>query len=335
MNDVTTKTHSVAAAVAGIALLANAMAPGYDVALVAFISALPLLASLAAIALQRGQWSADLLAVLIVEIAVLIVVPRLYIHARTQADAARVIDLADQSRVGEARSLAHQVLALSPNATGKSKPLKLVAENLDRAASQIETRANVPLAENASLAEHLGRARDLAMLGRTSEALRELEGMPEVDRSPDASNLRGTIHETRREWRAAGEWYARAKGSWLLREESPERTIGLMKAITGIAFCERKLGRLREAEAAWQERLKLVPAAESHFLLAQFYEDTQQAKKARLHAQEAVRLDPERYTKQGRQLMDKLVTSHFGCLGVFRAESSPSTPFGAATIEDK
>lgn len=335
MNDVTTKTHSVAAAVAGLALLVSAIAPGHDVALVIFVAALPLLASLAAIALQRGQWSADLLAVLIVEIAVVIFVPRLYLHARTQSDAARVVDLAEQSRIGESRKLVHQALALSPNATWRGQPLRLAAENLNRAVSQIEARVGVPLPRSALLAEHLGRARDLAMLGRTSEALRELDAVPEVDRLPDAMNLRGAIHETRGEWRAAGERYARAKEDWLTREESQERTAGLMKAITGIAFCERKLGRLREAEAAWQERLKLFPTAESHFLLAQFYEDTQQAPKARFHAQEAVRLDPKHHTQQGRQLMDKLVTSHFGCLGVFRAESSPSTPFGAATIESK
>src|SRR5688572_1391533 len=200
MNNLMTKTHSVAAAVGGMALLASAIAPGQDVAFVGFISALPLLASLAAMVLQGGPWSKDLLAVLIVEIAVLVVVPRLYIHARIQSDAARVVELAEQSRIGEARMLVHQALALSPNATWQDQPLRLAAENLDRAASQIEARINVPLRESGAPPGHLSRARDLAMLGRTGEALRELEAIPEADRSPDASNLRGTIHETRSEW---------------------------------------------------------------------------------------------------------------------------------------
>jgi tetratricopeptide (TPR) repeat protein len=327
-----TKTHSVAAVITGVALVATAIAPGHDVALVWFIAALPLLASLTAIFLQGAAWNRHLLAVVGVEIAVLIVVPRLYIHARCQSDAARVVELAQQSRIGEAQVLAHHVLALSPNATWKGNSLKLAADNLDREARIIEDRVAVPVSPSARFSERLARVRDLAILGRTSEALQVLNALPSAINSPVACNLSGTIHESRSDWRKAREWYGRSKDGWLQQEHSEQRTAGLVQAVTGIAFSERKQGRLREAEAAWNERLELEPTAESHFLLAQFYEDTQQAQKARFHAQEAIRLEPDRYTQHGRRLLDKLVTSHFGCLGVFSAEASPSTPFGAATI---
>ena len=315
------------------AFVENGSAQAYDVLIVYCVASFPLLASLAALLWQPGKWNRDFAAVLTVEVAALLIVPRVYVHARCQHDAARVVELAQQSRIGEARALAHCVLALSPNATWKGNSLRSAAENLDRAASQIERRVEVPLPGSASLTERLSRARDLAMLGRTDEAIQVLDAASQS--SAEADNLRGTIEETRGHWRRASDWYARARQAWLLREESAERSAGLLQAVTGVAFCERKLGRFHEAEAAWLERLEIAPTAESHFLLAQFYEDTQQAQKARLHAQEAMRLAPERYAQLGRRLLDKLVTSHFGCLGVFRAESSPSTPFGAARIENQ
>ena len=100
----------------------------------------------------------------------------------------------------------------------------------------------------------------------------------------------------------------------------------MARAVTGVAFCERKRGHLREAEAAWQELLSLAPTAETqadaHFLLAQFYDDTQQTEKSQFHVQQAMKLDPEQYVEPGRQLLSKLVTSHFGCVGII---NSPST----------
>ena len=127
----------------------------------------------------------------------------------------------------------------------------------------------------------------------------------------------------------ARDWYGKAKAQWQSLADSAERTAGLSRSITGIAFCERKLGRLREAETAWRDLLSVSPTADTHFLLAQFYEDTQQAGKSRFHAEQAMQLDPQRYHVQGRRLIDKLVTSHFGCAGVFSADYSPSTPFGS------
>lgn len=66
----------------------------------------------------------------------------------------------------------------------------------------------------------------------------------------------------------------------------------------------------------------MVSTADSHFLLAQFYEDAQQADKARTHARRAMALAPERYQKEGEKLINRLTTFHFGCLHVLAAEKA-------------
>jgi hypothetical protein len=52
---------------------------------------------------------------------------------------------------------------------------------------------------------------------------------------------------------------------------------------------------------------------------------TQQAAKAQFHVRQSMSLEPQRYEAQGRKLIDKLVTLHFGCWNVFAAESSSSS----------
>jgi len=334
--------HAQAAAVGGAALAANAMAGVLgaapelpapfvwrDVALVFFLAALPLAASLATAALGRLPWSNHSLVVLLVEAIVLLSVPRLYIRARSENDAARTMQLVSQSRFGEARNLVHRILVFAPETRWKGNSLAQLAANIDQIVSQIETRVTAPLHEDVTDDERIARAKNLAILGRNSEALAILASSPTLADSASACNLRGTIHETQNQWRAAREWYAKAKAAWQPLADSQERTAGLIQATTGVAFCERKLGRLREAETAWHELLALSPGADTHFLLAQFYEDTQQATKARFHAQQAMQLDPAKYSVQGDRLMNKLVTSHFGCAAVFSADRSPSTPFGS------
>jgi tetratricopeptide (TPR) repeat protein len=97
-----------------------------------------------------------------------------------------------------------------------------------------------------------------------------------------------------------------------------------LQATTGIAYCQRKSGRYAEAEANYQQVLALSPTADSYYLLAQFYEDTQQAEQARTHARQAMELDPARYGQKGEKLIRKLTVSDFGCLGVFTAENDRS-----------
>ncbi|HVW01990.1 MAG TPA: hypothetical protein VHB77_16675, partial [Planctomycetaceae bacterium] len=92
-----------------------------------------------------------------------------------------------------------------------------------------------------------------------------------------------------------------------------------VRALGGIGYTERKLGHLREAEAAWLQALELRPTADLHFLVAQFYRDTQQAAAAHQHIVRAIELAPERYREEGHRLTEELMTSHFGCAAVWSA----------------
>lgn len=321
-------THAIAA-VAGVGVLicvslltalnyVEFPAPFFwlDVAAVYFLAALPLSSYLATQLLQpRLSPSFNFLAL---ELAILFLIPAFYIHARTQSDIARLIELTRQSRFGEADQVGHRIIQLMPRATWNGKPLGDFSTSLDETVARLEKTAAQPLADDANYQERLARAEALAMLGRTDQALAVLDAFNALAEDAAACNLRGTIFETRRQWRLARDWYATATTTWQMATDSPEKTAGLMRAIMGVAFCERKLGRLREAEIAWREFLALAPTADSHFLLAQFYEDTQQTAKSRLHAREAMNLDPDRYHGPGQRLLNNLVTSHFGCLGVFQ-----------------
>lgn len=342
-----TTAYSLAAAAAGALLCACAIASAalhwaetplpfsLDVALVYFLASLPLATSLAVAALAQLPRRGSTLAVFGLEAIVLVLIPRLYIHARCQNDLNQAAQLAGQFRYAEASALLHRVVALEPHATWNGNSASQAANSIDQIVRQVEAQIASPLTENATNADRLSRATNLAVLGRTTEALALLDSSDSLANSPEAHNLRGTIHESRNRWQLARDWYARAKAAWQTLPDSPDRTAGLKQAITGTAFCERKLGHLHAAEAAWHDLLEISPTADTHFLLAQFYEDTQQAAKCRLHSRQAMLLDPNRYAQQADRLMDKLITSHFGCLGVFSAENSPSTPFGAATIGNK
>jgi tetratricopeptide (TPR) repeat protein len=335
--------HVVAAAVGGAAIVLSAVAGGVwhwnaapapvvwrDVALVYLLFLLPLVGSLYVAA---TAWSSQVLPVLLLEIVAMVVVPRLYVYARCESDAARVSGLVEQSRFGEAQELLGRLLVLNPQGAWQGVELKVAAERLQIIVNEIETRAALPLAAEPSDEARLVRARDLAMLGRADEALTVLDASPALRTSPVAANLRGTIHETRHQWQTARTWYGRAEAGWRAQSPSPGQNAELIRALTGIAYSERKSGRLREAEAAYQKLLALSPTPESHFLVAQFYEDTQQANLAQSHALQAMALDPPRYERRGRQLVDKLVTSHFGCLTAFTRPSQVSSESASLTVK--
>jgi tetratricopeptide (TPR) repeat protein len=157
------------------------------------------------------------------------------------------------------------------------------------------------------------RGRALAILGRTNEAL-EILG-PCNESNSDRWLLEGTIRENRGEWDLGSLAYVRAATQLLAGPKSQRSR--LIQAVRGNGYCKRKAGRYREAEAAYLHLLSLAPTAESHFLAAQFYEDAQSTSSALRHARQAMALDPDRYGEQGRKLVDKLQTLHFGCWGVY------------------
>jgi tetratricopeptide (TPR) repeat protein len=292
----------------------------WDVWLVQIACALPLAMALAGLLRHRTAAPGMAAWAWVAPALLAIVVPWIYREARWRHDLRELQGLLEQSRLGEAQPLAAMLLRLDNRATLAGVPLEHLVGEIDAAVIALQARVAEPLDADTSDEDRINRAQDLAMLGRTGEALRVLAASTALADSPTACNLRGTIHETRRAWRQAREWYGRGKTAWVNGPDSPQRTAGLVQAATGIGFAERKLGRYREAEAAYQHVLALSPTADSHYLLARFYEDTQQAGKAQQHARAAMALDPERYTQPARELIDKLVTLHFGCWGVRSAE---------------
>ena len=87
------------------------------------------------------------------------------------------------------------------------------------------------------------------------------------------------------------------------------------------AACKKDDAPTTPSAPTYQEVFARAPTADSHFLLAQFYDDTQQTRKAREHARRAMTLAPQRYQQEGEKLIRKLTVFHFGCFHVFSAEN--------------
>lgn len=254
-------------------------------------------------------------------LSVLVVIPTLYVDARVRHDLKLLTELLEQTRLGEASELVGRIAALQPAADWQGRPIAALRRDLDRTVLELRARVAVALADAADPLARIDRARDLAILGDTDAALKILSDRRiEAIEAPEVMNLRGTIHETRSDWMAARDWYRRARQALEGLPASEGRLAMLLQAQRGIAYAERKAGRTSEAEAAYRDLLSLSPTAETHFLLAQFYEDAQQTDLAHQHARLAMTLDPRRYGRSGRELIDKLQTVHFGCFGAFEAE---------------
>jgi tetratricopeptide (TPR) repeat protein len=272
------------------------------------------------LAVQRQLQLPNLLAVTLVSFLVMLGVPWIYVEARRSHDDRELGELLDQSRVGEAQHLAVQSLILDPRRKFRGQPLRDVAAELNGVVRDLESSVALPLSADASLEARLARARDLAMLGRTAAALQVLAQPASLAESPDGLMLRGTIHQARQEFLPSGAAFREAAEQLNALPPSPDRASALVTAYSGIAFAARKLGNNAEAVTAYQQVLVLDPSADTHFLLAQFYEGTQQAALAQKHARQAMALAPERFEVPAQRLIDKLVTHHFGCWGAAAAE---------------
>jgi hypothetical protein len=264
----------------------------------------------------------------------LLVPPATYVEARCRHDLTRLGEFVEQSRVGEARDLARELAALDPTRTWNDRPLPEVAGTLDRAAADLERRVAGPLRTYAAPRERFDRGVALAMLGRTDAALDALRPLTDPGAAAEVGNLRGTIFEARGEWEPGLEAYRAARAAWGQRPPSPARAAGELRAATGVAYCLRKAGRYAEAEVAYREVLELAPTADTHFLLARFYDDAQQAGPARAHARRAMQLAPDRYQAAGDRLIRQLSVSQFGCLGVYDAERAGAGPVGLPVGRD-
>lgn len=254
-------------------------------------------------------------------IVLLFLPPAIYVRARCRHDSSKLGELLQQSRLGEAQTLAQALLVLDPRGQWKERPLSEVAMEIDRTVRQIESRTLRPLPFHATPNERLDRARHLAMLGRTDLSIEMLQSIHDPGLAPEVDNLLGAVYENMRVWEIALGSYRHAQAACAERPPSPARDAEETRALTGVAYCQRKLGHYAEAEASYHQMLAMSPTADSHFLLAQFYDDSQQAEKARTHARAAMALSPAHYQAKGEKLVRRLAVFHFGCLQVFAAEN--------------
>ncbi len=245
-------------------------------------------------------------------------IPQVYAEAHFQHDQQQLTELVEQDRLGEAVERAEKLLAARPHGHWRGIPWQTVVTDLRRAVARLEKQVQEPLSAEASLAERLDRARRLGMLGRGDEAVEWLSTAAET--SADAALILATSFEHRRDWTTARSWYRCVVRQLDALPADRKQRQDLAQAWAGIGYCERKLGNLPNEEAAYQQALTLMPDAESHFLLAQFYEDTQRAEQAHQHARRARQLDPLHFAEPARRLTDQLLTRHFGCFSVYRAE---------------
>jgi len=335
----TTWPWRVAAAVSGAAWCGNWLygrllgesfpAPFYwsDVALVSLLATLPLMAVCAAwlqLAWVRDKTPASSsrashLMIWLAALLCALLLPRMYVQARCRHDLARLDELTAQSRVAEASALARGLAGLAPSATFRGLPIKSVALEMTGWEYELRDRTSSPLPAGAADEDRLARARDLAQLGEGEQALASLASSPAFSTSHEGNYLRGLVYLDRGQFTEALAAFQSAGRS--LGAPSPEIAARKIELIRQEAYCQRKLGRYAEAEAAYRDLLALDPSADTHFLLAQFFQDSQQIRLAQLHAQAAMQLDSARYHGPGQRLIDNLITSHFGCWGVFASES--------------
>ena len=250
--------------------------------------------------------------------ALLVLVPATYVGARCRHDLGKLTELLEQGRISESRMQAWRLLALDGRLVWRQRPLFEAAFDLEQAVAALRSQVAIPLYPQAAADQRLARARQLAMLNQTDAALAMLASIGDPSALAEVEFLGGAIYQSRADWQAALACFERAQTACRARGEL--HSDGLAAVTRGIAYCQRKTGRYAEAEATYQQLLTLTPTADIHFLLAQFYEDAQQAADARRHAVQAMELAPDRYRQPARELIRKLSVYQFGCLGVFQSE---------------
>ncbi|QDU10030.1 tetratricopeptide repeat protein [Gimesia aquarii] len=249
-----------------------------------------------------------------------LVVPTFYVESRVDEVVTNIEEYIASGRLGDARRLTREVTVLSPWAEIDSKSAGDVAHDLDRACYDLEqSLAFMKLRPVPSEEQTYHAARLHTILGQPTKAIRLLE--PWSDKSstsPLTLQLLGNIYQHQENWVNSERYFRRSLKAWQKLPKSEQQQVGIVSAWKGIAFAERKRGNYEAAENAYLSALLLAPTADQHFLLAQFYEDTQQTAKAHKHAQQAMVLNPTHYETSGKKLIGSLQQQHFGCLSVWR-----------------
>ncbi|QDT90376.1 tetratricopeptide repeat protein [Gimesia algae] len=252
-----------------------------------------------------------------------VLVPSIYIQSRVDEIVTTVDESLGSGRLGDARHLTREVCVLAPWQKIGGLPAGDLARDLDRSCFEIERNLEyMQLESNESEEATYQRARLLTILGKRSAALRLLAPWKDQKTvSPLTCQLLGNIYQHQELWGESERWYRKSLNAWKRLTHSEQQQAGIVSAWKGIAFAERKRGNYEEAESAYLSALSLAPTADQHYLLAQFYEDTQQTSKAREHATQAMSLNADRYGKSGQKLITSLQQQHFGCLNVWQGSS--------------
>lgn len=287
----------------------------------AMVAALGVVCLLAPFPNLAGQYPGDKSSVRwAFAILLLLLVPATYAIAKRDTNAKIAMDHLSQSRLAEGAERIRRGAVLNYADSYQGSPTGPLLDELDRAVSALTRRSNVPLPPACSLSQNINRATDFAMLGRRAEAVALLGP---ISQSPNFAasgghQLLGTLYQDLQQWEASLIQFRAAANFWQAKPTSPNRQAALASSIRGCAFALRKLGRTNEAEAHYRQLLELAPTAEHHFLIAQFYEDVQEAVLATQHANAAIRLAPERYQSSGDALIAKMKANQFGCFQLFR-----------------
>ncbi|GAA4421089.1 hypothetical protein [Bremerella cremea] len=252
-----------------------------------------------------------------------LVVPWTYQQARCNAELDTAMDQLSQTRLVEANDRLRSCLVLEPSLQHQGIAVRKMVEQLTLQIAEIQQQSAMPLAADAPIERVVPFAIQLAVLGRGEEATRLLNM---YENSPGFAahgghQVLGTLYQDRREWRLSLDHFRLAEKFWADQASSPSTSAALASSIQGTAFALRKLGRVFEAEEAYQRLLDLNPSAETHFLLAQFYEDIQHSSLAAHHARRSIELHPQQYKTSGEALIHKMQASHFRCFQLFPSGS--------------
>jgi tetratricopeptide (TPR) repeat protein len=249
----------------------------------------------------------------------------MYLDARGRHDAQQYASLREQSRPGEARSLLLRILMLNPTIRQEGRLLRSDLRELDQTIEFLLQETSTEVSPAFSFNQRLVRARQLAMLGRTNEAVEMLLELPETNNRAEACTLLGTIHENRHDWNSALHFYSIAKNLLKSSPTNAGNSFEEYQITMGSAYCWRRLGQLNEARVSYLKLLEIDPGADTHFLLAQFFEDIQETSSAQHHALMSMQFDPKRYASKSGELIRRLQAHHFRCLSVYQDSKRAAT----------
>lgn len=257
-------------------------------------------------------------------LAIAIVVPEACVDSRVRREHERLQQFRNDGRVAEALAAARSLSEIRPRSrvetnAGRSISTTELVQSLSKRVTALEQRLD-RLAPDGTPETRLRRGRLLGQLSRRPAAIEELKPVPELGtlrQQIEACLLLGVLHVDEEQWQIGLNWYRQA----MRRASHPSGqadTDAMTRALKGMGYSYRKLGRYSEAAEAYDALIAIAPTADHHFLLAQFYEDAQESRLARRHAEKAIQLAPTRWRGPGERLIDRLVTRQFGCFHAFR-----------------